>query len=86
MYKIVKIIFYYYFSDKTIRVYKWQPGNKFSEVSYSPLEGHRYAINCITFSPFGTKLASASTDGSTIIWDVKVMISLNIFFIVFGGL
>ncbi|KAB7500529.1 hypothetical protein Anas_03475 [Armadillidium nasatum] len=34
--------------------------------------GHRYGINCICFSPYGTKLASASTDGQTFIWDVKV--------------
>ncbi|RXG64254.1 WD repeat, SAM and U-box domain-containing protein 1 [Armadillidium vulgare] len=33
--------------------------------------GHRYGINCICFSPYGTKLASASTDGQTFIWDVK---------------
>ncbi|XP_042869333.1 WD repeat, SAM and U-box domain-containing protein 1-like isoform X2 [Penaeus japonicus] len=58
-------------SDKTVRVYKWQVGDTFEQVSYSPLVGHTYGINCVHFSPFGTKLASASTDGSTIIWDVK---------------
>ncbi|XP_068217034.1 WD repeat, SAM and U-box domain-containing protein 1-like isoform X2 [Palaemon carinicauda] len=58
-------------SDKSIRVYKWQVGDQFVEVKYSPLIGHTYAVNSIHFSPFGTKLASASTDGSTIIWDVK---------------
>lgn len=59
-------------SDKSVRVYKWQVGDTFSEVGYSPLLGHTYGVNCVTFSPFGTKLASASTDGSTVIWDVKV--------------
>ncbi|XP_066977665.1 WD repeat, SAM and U-box domain-containing protein 1-like isoform X3 [Macrobrachium rosenbergii] len=58
-------------SDKSVRIYKWQVGDKFLEVKYSPLIGHTYAVNSINFSPFGTKLASASTDGSTIIWDVK---------------
>ncbi|XP_071539559.1 WD repeat, SAM and U-box domain-containing protein 1-like isoform X1 [Panulirus ornatus] len=58
-------------SDKSVRVYKWQVGDAFIEVSYSPLLGHTYGINCVCFSPFGTKLASASTDGSTILWDVK---------------
>ncbi|XP_069175368.1 WD repeat, SAM and U-box domain-containing protein 1 isoform X1 [Procambarus clarkii] len=58
-------------SDKSVRVYKWQVGDTFVEVSYSPLLGHTYGVNCVSFSPFGTKLASASTDGSTIIWDVK---------------
>ncbi|CAL4131942.1 unnamed protein product, partial [Meganyctiphanes norvegica] len=58
-------------SDKSLRVYKWQVGDTFQEVSYSPLCGHKYGINSVSFSPFGSKLASASTDGSTIIWDVK---------------
>ena len=58
--------------DKTIRLYKWLPGDKFEELPHSPLKGHKYGINCVTFSPFGSKLASASTDGLTIIWDVKV--------------
>lgn len=63
-------------SDKSVRVYKWQVGDTFSEVGYSPLLGHTYGVNCVTFSPFGTKLASASTDGSTVIWDVKVRYNL----------
>ncbi|XP_042215697.1 WD repeat, SAM and U-box domain-containing protein 1-like isoform X2 [Homarus americanus] len=58
-------------SDKSVRVFKWQVGDQFVEVGYSPLLGHTYAVNCVNFSPYGTKLASASTDGSTIIWDVK---------------
>ncbi|KAK8406697.1 hypothetical protein O3P69_007344 [Scylla paramamosain] len=57
--------------DKSVRVYKWQIGDKFVEVSYSPLLGHTYGVNSVNFSPFGSKLASASIDGSTIIWDVK---------------
>lgn len=60
-----------------MRVYKWQVGDAFIEVSYSPLLGHTYGINCVCFSPFGTKLASASTDGSTILWDVKVRVVLS---------
>ncbi|KAG0725098.1 WD repeat, SAM and U-box domain-containing protein 1 [Chionoecetes opilio] len=57
--------------DKSVRVYKWHVGDKFVEVSYSPLLGHTYGVNSVNFSPFGSKLASASIDGSTIIWDVK---------------
>lgn len=60
------------FSDKSVRLYKWNLGDTFTEVPHSPLLGHTYAINSITFSPFGTKLASAGTDGLTIIWEVKV--------------
>lgn len=59
-----------------MRVYKWQVGDKFIEVSYSPLLGHTYGVNSVSFSPFGSKLASASIDGSTIIWDVKVRVRL----------
>uniref|UniRef100_A0A6A7FQW5 WD repeat, SAM and U-box domain-containing protein 1 n=1 Tax=Hirondellea gigas TaxID=1518452 RepID=A0A6A7FQW5_9CRUS len=58
-------------SDKSVRLYKWNIGDQFVEVRHSPLLGHTYAINSVTFSPFGTKLASAGTDGITIIWDVK---------------
>ncbi|XP_050711432.1 WD repeat, SAM and U-box domain-containing protein 1-like isoform X3 [Eriocheir sinensis] len=58
-------------SDKSVRLYKWQVGDKFAEVSHSPLLGHTYGVNYVNFSPFGSKLASASIDGSTIIWDVK---------------
>lgn len=62
--------------DKSVRVYKWQVGDKFVEVSYSPLLGHTYGVNSVNFSPFGSKLASASIDGSSIIWDVKVGVFL----------
>lgn len=67
-------LLYHVCRDKSVRVYKWQVGDKFVEVGYSPLLGHTYGVNCVNFSPFGSKLASASIDGSTIIWDVKVLV------------
>lgn len=46
--------------------------NNVEELSYSPLEGHTYAINHIEFSNNGDMLASCSLDGGTIIWDAAV--------------
>ncbi|XP_043930685.1 WD repeat, SAM and U-box domain-containing protein 1 [Protopterus annectens] len=54
--------------DKTIRVYSL---NDFSELPYSPLRGHTYAVHCCCFSPSGKLLASCSTDGSTILWNTE---------------
>ncbi|XP_009883768.1 PREDICTED: WD repeat, SAM and U-box domain-containing protein 1 [Charadrius vociferus] len=52
--------------DKTIRVYSL---NNFTELPYSPLKGHTYAVHCCCFSPSGHILASCSTDGTTMVWD-----------------
>ncbi|XP_065527243.1 WD repeat, SAM and U-box domain-containing protein 1 isoform X3 [Lathamus discolor] len=54
--------------DKTIRVYSL---NNFTELPYSPLKGHTYAVHCCCFSPSGHILASCSTDGTTMIWDTQ---------------
>jgi WD40 repeat protein len=54
--------------DKTVRL--WDTDD-YSELACSPLCGHTYYVHCCTFSPFGTLLASCSTDGKVIIWDVK---------------
>ncbi|XP_064926163.1 WD repeat, SAM and U-box domain-containing protein 1 isoform X1 [Columba livia] len=52
--------------DKTVRVYSL---NSFTELPYSPLKGHTYAVHCCCFSPSGHVLASCSTDGTTAVWD-----------------
>ncbi|XP_078334670.1 WD repeat, SAM and U-box domain-containing protein 1-like isoform X2 [Crassostrea virginica] len=54
--------------DKTVRL--WDTSD-FTELSASPLVGHAYYVHCCTFSPFGTTLATCSTDGKLILWDVK---------------
>lgn len=46
----------------------------FQEMNYNPLDGHKYSVNYVEFSPCGTKLASCSMDGTTVIWDVEVYI------------
>ncbi|OXU21700.1 hypothetical protein TSAR_012428 [Trichomalopsis sarcophagae] len=43
----------------------------FQEMNYNPLDGHKYSVNYVEFSPCGTKLASCSMDGTTVIWDVE---------------
>uniref|UniRef100_A0AC11D4I7 WD repeat, sterile alpha motif and U-box domain containing 1 n=1 Tax=Ovis aries TaxID=9940 RepID=A0AC11D4I7_SHEEP len=54
--------------DKTIRLYSL---SDFTEVPYSPLKFHTYAVHCCCFSPSGHILASCSTDGTTVLWDVQ---------------
>ncbi|XP_055253075.1 WD repeat, SAM and U-box domain-containing protein 1 isoform X3 [Moschus berezovskii] len=54
--------------DKTIRLYSL---SDFTEVPYSPLKFHTYAVHCCCFSPSGHILASCSTDGTTVLWDTQ---------------
>ncbi|NXG35406.1 WSDU1 protein, partial [Dromaius novaehollandiae] len=54
--------------DKTIRLYSLKD---FTELPYSPLKGHTYAVHCCCFSPSGHVLASCSTDGTTMVWDTR---------------
>uniref|UniRef100_A0A4W2GGM3 WD repeat, SAM and U-box domain-containing protein 1 n=1 Tax=Bos indicus x Bos taurus TaxID=30522 RepID=A0A4W2GGM3_BOBOX len=54
--------------DKTIRLYFL---SDFTEVPYSPLKFHTYAVHCCCFSPSGHILASCSTDGTTVLWDTQ---------------
>jgi WD40 repeat protein len=61
-----------YCRDKTVRVWEWNAGEGYVDMSYSPLIGHKYGVTCIRFSPQGTMLATSSVDGSTILWSVHV--------------
>ncbi|XP_062314024.1 LOW QUALITY PROTEIN: WD repeat, SAM and U-box domain-containing protein 1-like [Osmerus eperlanus] len=54
--------------DKTIRVYD---SADFSELQFSPLSGHGYAVHCCCFSTCGRYIVTCSTDGSTIIWSME---------------
>lgn len=47
---------------------------KFIEKNFSPIEGHKYSVNYVEFSPCGTMLASCSLDGTTMIWNTEVYI------------
>lgn len=50
-----------------------EENNALEERTYSPLEGHTYAINHVEFSKNGNMLASCSLDGCTIIWNTTVV-------------
>ncbi|XP_015789991.1 WD repeat, SAM and U-box domain-containing protein 1 isoform X2 [Tetranychus urticae] len=60
-------------NDKTIKIWKRKDDGQFEESKEpplkSPLTGHNYGVNCVRFSPFGTILASVSTDGYLILWN-----------------
>ena len=55
-------------ADKTVRLWSTED---FSELPCSPVMGHHYTVHHCTFSPFGTMLATCSTDGKLILWDAK---------------
>ncbi|XP_044265114.1 WD repeat, SAM and U-box domain-containing protein 1-like isoform X1 [Tribolium madens] len=57
-------------SDKTIRLWEWVRGSGYVERSYSPLRGHKYQVTCVRISPQGAMLASASVDGTAILWNL----------------
>nr|CAI5824458.1 unnamed protein product [Callosobruchus analis] len=57
-------------SDKTVRVWDWQPGSGFVERQNSPLKGHKYQVTCVKISPQGSMLVSSSVDGTTVLWNV----------------
>lgn len=52
--------------DKSIRVFS---AKDFSEKAYSPLNHHKYGVNCVTFNANGNHMASASMDGSAVVWE-----------------
>lgn len=64
--------------DKSIRIWFQDSEGNFSEAGFSPLVDHTYGVNCVRFSPFGTLLASCSTDGKVILWNVQVSICIEI--------
>ena len=50
---------------------RFSDDNQIEEISsVSPLIGHSYYVHCCQFSPCGKILASSSTDGRVILWDV----------------
>ena len=60
------------YRDKMVRLWVRNEECRFEESDSSPMEGHRYGVNQVDFSPNGKLLASCSVDGSTILWDASV--------------
>lgn len=58
------------FSDKTVRVWEWNVGIGYKEKAYSPLRGHKYGVTCVRVSPQGCMVASASIDGTAVLWNI----------------
>ncbi|XP_039298056.1 WD repeat, SAM and U-box domain-containing protein 1 [Nilaparvata lugens] len=65
--------------DKSVCVWEWKPGLGFVDTTYSPLTGHKYSVTSVRFSPEGSLLASASIDGTAIVWNVKTGESITTF-------
>ncbi|KAF7996737.1 hypothetical protein HCN44_002383 [Aphidius gifuensis] len=66
--------------DKMVRVWKIEEEKneetmtiemKFNEKTFSPIDGHKYSVNYVEFSPCGDMLASCSLDGTTMLWDTE---------------
>lgn len=65
-------------SDKLVRIWELKGEEtseldwNFIEKGFSPIDGHKYSINHVEFSPCGSMLATCSLDGTTMIWDTEV--------------
>ncbi|GAB1609287.1 WD repeat, SAM and U-box domain-containing protein 1-like [Argonauta hians] len=55
--------------DKTVRLWSYPDFNEIRPIS--PLLGHTLYVNCCSFNPAETLLASCSTDGKLIVWNVR---------------
>lgn len=59
-------------ADKTIKLWFLKLDNNLVEINrVETLEKHQEWVNSVSFSPDGTKLASAANDGEIIIWDLQ---------------
>lgn len=69
------------FSDKTVRVWDWQSGldGGFIESPNSPLLVHKYGVTYVRVSPQGAMLATASVDGTTVLWSLRPLTRLHTF-------
>lgn len=66
------------FSDRLIKIFHLiEETQLLEELSSSPYAGHTYSINQIDFNPDGSKLVSCSLDGTTVVWDTKVIYYLE---------
>ncbi|XP_076285183.1 WD repeat, SAM and U-box domain-containing protein 1 isoform X2 [Lasioglossum baleicum] len=63
--------------DKRIRVWQWRACSGYVEASYSPLIGHKYGITSVKVSPRSTMLASASIDGTTLLWNLRTGLKIH---------
>ncbi|KAK9723454.1 U-box domain [Popillia japonica] len=57
-------------SDKTIKIWEWIPSKGYVQRDFSPLRGHKYGVTCVKVSPQGSMLATASVDGTAVLWNL----------------
>ncbi|XP_043263892.1 WD repeat, SAM and U-box domain-containing protein 1-like [Colletes gigas] len=57
--------------DKRVRVWQWRATRGYVEAYFSPLLGHKYGVTSVKVSPRSTMLASASIDGTTLLWNLR---------------
>ncbi|XP_076180515.1 WD repeat, SAM and U-box domain-containing protein 1 isoform X2 [Ptiloglossa arizonensis] len=57
--------------DKRVRVWQWRASRGYVEAYFSPLLGHKYGVTSVKVSPRSTMLASASIDGTTLLWNLR---------------
>ncbi|CAH0551749.1 unnamed protein product [Brassicogethes aeneus] len=57
-------------SDKTVRIWDWVPGSGYVQRVTSPLRAHKYQVTCVRISPQGSLFASASVDGTAVLWNL----------------
>ncbi|XP_076377154.1 WD repeat, SAM and U-box domain-containing protein 1 isoform X4 [Megalopta genalis] len=63
--------------DKRIRVWQWRACSGYVEACFSPLMGHKYGITSVKVSPRSTMLASASIDGTTLLWNLRTGLKIH---------
>jgi WD40 repeat protein len=54
-----------------VKIWHQDASGRFKEVSFSPIEAHRYSVNKVEFAPDGCKLMSCSLDGNACLWDTS---------------
>ncbi|CAK9819292.1 WD repeat, SAM and U-box domain-containing protein 1 [Anthophora quadrimaculata] len=57
--------------DKLVRIWQWQTNRGYVEAYFSPLQGHKYGVTSVKVSPQSTMVASASIDGTTLLWNLR---------------
>ncbi|XP_076268665.1 WD repeat, SAM and U-box domain-containing protein 1-like isoform X2 [Rhynchophorus ferrugineus] len=63
-------------SDKTVRIWDWIKGSGYVEREKSPLRSHKYQVTCVKISPQGSMMASASVDGTALLWNLHTLAKL----------